>query len=35
MIVETGHLSRVAKRYVLYRFGRLMERVPLRILFDL
>jgi hypothetical protein len=29
MIVETGYLSRTAQRYVLYRFMRLKQRLPL------
>ncbi len=31
MIVETGYLSRTAQQYVLYRFMRLMQRLPLRV----
>jgi hypothetical protein len=34
MIVETGYLSRVAQRYVLYRFTRLIGRLPSRIPYD-
>jgi len=29
MIVETGYLSRAAQRYILYRYTRLMQRLPL------
>jgi hypothetical protein len=28
MIVETGYLSRTAQRYVVYRFERLLQRLP-------
>ncbi len=30
MKVELDSLGRVAKRHVMYRFGRIMQRFPLR-----